>query len=294
MMTTVHQFRTALAAISGTLAGQRPRHSVVPQSDLQVAAKRLAKPVIRIKRRIIQELRQSVGSERSLMEGGAAPDVLHAAGIERNEVIHTRLLGWLLDPQHTGKAGTHLLVELLYFSKHVAAGITRKQFWKLVRGGVKLVVESVGEEGRPDLEIQGKDFLVFIENKLDSGQQYTQLRRYRKRASSTRRALGIPRSNVFLLYLTLVQDDKPERATGFSHITYGDVAKALEKAIRHTERSSDSPKKLMEQYLSAIQKLRLRQEHLTEALERVRVRPESVASLSLWSLKKLSEWRAAE
>jgi hypothetical protein len=239
-----------------------------------------------LKRHLVKRLRESPGWSAGAIGRVDRPDLLHAASIERDEVIHTRILGWLLDPPKTGALGRKLLIELV----SRAYSLRRHAVGRLLRGDARVIIESGGDEGRPDLEVRGGQYLVVVENKVDAGQHSRQLAGYRKRAFRTARSLGVARRRVFLVYLTLSREDVSWRGTGFAHLTYVDLAKGLERALNVVSKGDRTTSAAASQYLTAVRKLSMGQEGLSQVARRVQIRSDGVASLSLDSLKRLSDW----
>lgn len=285
-MITASQLRCAAVAFSAALKRRGTDHEVPEAREIRAVANRLHGPLVQLKRHLIGRFKDADGWATSVFEGTERPDLLHAASIERDEVIHTRILGWLLDARKSGTLGPKLLIEIIARSY----GLRKSVVAKLTKGGAKVIIESGGEGGRPDLEIRGMGFLVLIENKLDASQHSHQLSNYRKRAFRTARTLRVSTRNVILVYLTLSPDDESWRGTGFRHLSYKDLTRRLERLLKTASKADRSAASLAGQYLVTLQKLCMSQEGLSHVVRLVDLHPESVASLSLDSLKRLSEW----
>lgn len=105
-------------------------------------------------------------------------DMLSVLGRQRDELIHSRLLAWLLVPTNRHGLGRAFLSGLL---DHVWPGD------ELMRTGPVLVETEVygagtDPDGRlreawADIVVRGEDLTVVIENKLDAGEQPDQCER---------------------------------------------------------------------------------------------------------------------
>lgn len=109
---------------------------------------------------------------------GAAVNVWQAANLGRNEVRNSKTLRWFLDRYEThGQADYFLKIFLNCLDKQCSQWDT----------SVYHTTEEccpLGEQTeRVDIEIDGKEFLLFIEVKIDAGQGENQLERYLKVAS---------------------------------------------------------------------------------------------------------------
>ena len=159
---------------------------------------------------------------------GAFIDVWSVAGLGRQEVRTTAVLGWLLDARGTHGLGDVILGGLLDSltlrgyrgpdRKSLAAGYSvRKEFC------------AFGErENRLDLVVEGREFLLIFEVKIDAPEGHDQLERYIRVA---RRKAGM--RNWHILYVT--QTRPKEERDGVTHLRWQDVARAIRQATADCE-----------------------------------------------------------
>lgn len=118
-----------------------------------------------------ESMTQMIARQDGLVAGGkwlsGPSDLLGVAGVARNEMAHTRMLAWLLDPRGRHRLGDAVLQSLVH---HVAAPAEVPS---------PLVVRSVhvshwcnGREA--DIVVFGRDFTLVVEVKVDAPEQEKQ------------------------------------------------------------------------------------------------------------------------
>lgn len=112
----------------------------------------------------------------SNIKRGAAINVWQQAGLKQDEVRNTVALAWWLDCNGTHNLKSIVLAQLLNTLDKSDNLPTVDQL-----GNYQVMVESLplGDiEDRIDIEIQGDDFLIFIEVKINAREGPEQLKRY--------------------------------------------------------------------------------------------------------------------
>ena len=113
---------------------------------------------------------------------GSEINVWEVAGLKRDEVRNSKVLNWLLDSYGSHGQGDAILLKLLNSPE-----LKYPDFPKF-HGGIghyssQVECSPLGDrENRVDIEIDGHDFLVFIEVKINATETKDQLDRYLERA----------------------------------------------------------------------------------------------------------------
>lgn len=129
---------------------------------------------------------------------GSDINVWQQAGLKQDEVRNTAVLAWWLDCQGTHALGDHIFKSLLS-----ALPFSLQLPDPAALGNYRVTAESLplGEiENRIDIEIQGKDFLIFIEVKINAGEGDKQLERYHTLLHQKAKMYGL--NKRALIYLT--------------------------------------------------------------------------------------------
>ena len=90
-------------------------------------------------------------------------DLLSVIGRERDELTHSRMLAWLLDPSGNHGLGAALLQRL---ARRVDIEVLSEEDV----GRVRIRREVAHPDGRADLLIELPEFRIVIENKIDAGE----------------------------------------------------------------------------------------------------------------------------
>ncbi|MGY4801338.1 PDDEXK-like family protein [Teichococcus aerofrigidensis] len=164
---------------------------------------------------------------RSARTAGAFLNVWSVASLGRNELRNAAVLAWFLDPRGSHGLGPAVLRDLLrlaadragwlFFAANPSRAVVRTEDWPLG-----------SETDRVDIAIDGDDFVVFIEVKIDAIEGSEQLARYVERAREKARVLRRPHAHV--IYLS----PRPPTAnySGLATVTWQDVARLLARRKR--------------------------------------------------------------
>jgi hypothetical protein len=156
---------------------------------------------------------------------GNADDIWSVIGLDRNEVRTARVLTWLLDPH-----GSHGFKESILFELWQQIPFEKRPFEPEDPLRSRRETIPLGDaQNRVDIEIEGKDFLLIIEVKIDAGEQPDQLQRYIAAAKAKAAARNL--KNYCVLYLT--RNGGTAVPEGCVNISWVDVARAIEMAAAH-------------------------------------------------------------
>ena len=154
---------------------------------------------------------------------GAEINVWQQSGLKRDEVRNTGVLAWWLDQQ-----GNHGLGRLLFDAFiDVLNAVNLNNDTLKCEGDYATYVESLPLaelENRIDVEIVGKQFLLFIEVKIDASEGEQQLARYLKLLSNKAKHHKI--KNTALIYLT-INNKTFSTERGIYSASWSQVAQAL-------------------------------------------------------------------
>ena len=164
---------------------------------------------------------------------GSNCNVWAVAGLKYDEVRISAVLAWLLDPQGTHGQGTAFLEA---FEPLLKQKIKREN---LASGG-RVYLESLplgDQKSRVDIEIDGNEFLLFIEVKIYALEGINQLARYLEIADY--KSGGRPYAVAFLTPTGRPSDDE----SLFNHIicfSWKDCATAFNSVFETSDLSSTS------------------------------------------------------
>jgi hypothetical protein len=125
-------------------------------------------------------LMEEAGAIRAAGRWVSGPaDLLTVLGRHRDELFHSRLLGWLLNATAQHGLGDRFLrafLDQLWPDEAVAAGGTVEIELERTQSGIS---RATGEpvEARADLVLRNESTVIVIENKLDAGEQPWQCER---------------------------------------------------------------------------------------------------------------------
>jgi hypothetical protein len=193
-------------------------------------------------------------------------NLLEVLGIDCDEIRHSNILAWLLDPRI--EHGTHAQGNLgfrLFLQEFgpdlnslgqcsVAAYADAPNYW--------VFTELSGDESRVDVEIASQDrFLIHIENKILSAEADDQTNREWRDLEVRRKELGVPHTECHAIFLTL--DGCRARNQNFCCVSWRRIAKVLD---RFAENSPPLDVKLFARhYAKAIRKLSAVQQEIEDA-----------------------------
>lgn len=184
---------------------------------------------------------------------GEMTDIWSVVGLGRNEVQTARVLTWLLDPRGNHGAGDAYLQAvwreidgegLLGFALEEPSQSLRENY-------------PMGDlSNRIDIELTGRNFLLFIEVKIGAPEGPAQLERYMTLAKAKAANMQRPdNSNVVnwaVLYLTLGRPTVPQ--SNFIHISWRDLARAVRKTARASDKA-DFVGRIADSFASHIERL---------------------------------------
>jgi hypothetical protein len=165
---------------------------------------------------------------------GVFLNVWSAAGLKRDEVRNAAALASLFDQQICPETGPEFLWAFLERAKRSGIGMLPNE--AEVRGGYTVRTEDypLGQsENRVDLSIEGRDFLLIIEVKIDAGEGHDQLKGYDDVLSAKAKVLG---KRPALIYLSPRPSHDPP--TGTVHATWTDVVSAA-RQVGRMQKSGD-------------------------------------------------------
>jgi hypothetical protein len=170
------------------------------------------------------------GRLREVRREGAFINVWAMAGLGRREVPTAAALAWLLDPHGSHGQGDAALREV------VALVSMKRPDWTLQ--DTDLAEAVVQTEQRPlgsgrdriDIAVEGPGFILFIEVKIDAGEGVMQLSRYEE-AAKAKSALRGQECRALVVFLGPY--GPMEKIEGQVHLTWREVADALDRTARH-------------------------------------------------------------
>lgn len=149
-------------------------------------------------------------------------DFLGVVGKHRDELVHSRLIGWLLDPCGHHGLGSSVLSAVL-----AAAGLTPASPNLLCRARVRLEVPVA--EGRLDIVVEAPGLYLVIENKVDASEGPGQCAYYVENVQ-----------HAFKCFILLTPDGRAaDDAPVVRPLSYAAFARLLESAIAESSSSGD-------------------------------------------------------
>ncbi|WP_142780823.1 PD-(D/E)XK nuclease family protein [Agrobacterium sp. T29] len=173
----------------------------------------------------LADLRRGLAAAR---HDGDLLNVWTIAGLKRNEVRTSAVLGWILDSNGSHGFGSAVLQALL---EALIQRTGSEELRQAVLGShyrVSAEHTSFGErDNRVDLAIEGKNCIIFIEVKIDAPEGRDQLDRYT--ALAKRRAIALRKPVSLVLYLN--NTCPPNPPAHLIWLTWRDVARAIFSAV---------------------------------------------------------------
>jgi len=172
---------------------------------------------------LVVEYTSAIEEWRQHQEGLADDfNILQVLNLAGNEVRHSMALAWLLCHDFA-RSGTHaqgrLGFKLFLAELGLPSEYADKSYW--VRR------EGTHEEARVDIEIAARgSFLIYIENKIFSGEGTDQTGREWRDAVKRAKDLGVPSSAVHAMFLTL--NKQAPQHSKFRCITWGQMARVFD------------------------------------------------------------------
>ena len=175
-------------------------------------------------------------------------NIFDALGIVRREINHSNFLGWLLDPSESHGQGD-LFLKAILMDLLKRADPAKRPLSPIELDGETLGDVEVRREWRNiDLLIASKspDFVLAIENKVDSGEHSGQLQRYEDIV-----ATEWPDRRRMFVFLTLEGDEASDE--DWVSYSYADIHRVLDR-VRRTSGSSigDDVLTFLDHYLNLL------------------------------------------
>lgn len=191
--------------------------------------------------------RASAEAVRRLFEGLQAPlsaaratgsliDIWSVAGLRRRELPNASVFSWLIDPRGSHGQGALCLSALLEAADPDGQAGVRDLNPASAR--VQAEMRPLGSDrDRVDIVVDLRELLVFIEVKIDAGEGQAQLARYAESASRVAAARAVLSGETPAPTLTIFLSPRPpaEAAPGLIHLTWRDLASALDRAAGRSE-----------------------------------------------------------
>jgi hypothetical protein len=197
--------------------------------DVAAETKDASNPIIRLSpealNQTLQSLRAPLMSARS---SGAFLNVWSIAGLKRDEVRNAAVFASLLDPLICPEIGPAFLWAFLRRIRESGGGSLPNE--ADIKAGYTVQTEDrpLGNaDSRVDLSIEGRDFLLLIEVKIDAGEGLAQLSRYN---DVLREKANLLEKRPALVYLSPRPSSRPPRGTFYADWT--DVATAARNVAR--------------------------------------------------------------
>ncbi len=173
----------------------------------------------------LADLRSGLTASR---HDGNLLNVWTIAGLRRNEVRTSVVLGWILDGNGSHGFGSAVLLTLLEALRQRNGSEELKRAVLGSHYRVSVEHTSFGErDNRVDLAIEGENCVIFIEVKIDAPEGRDQLDRYT--ALAKRRAMALHKPVSLVLYLN--NTCPPNPPAGLIWMTWRDVARAILAAV---------------------------------------------------------------
>lgn len=177
-------------------------------------------------RRVLEQFVIENSELETLEDALSEVNLFEAVGAVRSELRHSDFLAFLLDPSQNHGLGDLVLRRI------TQTAVTRTSASAELPSAVDLDSWDLDdtlvtrESDNIDLFLVNErlQFLVLIENKLDTKEHTEQLRRYRQRVEEQ-----YPRYKKILLFLTV--DGEAPSDNAYISITHGDICKVIQKIL---------------------------------------------------------------
>ena len=159
-------------------------------------------------------------------------------GVQKNEVrLHSAFLSEILDPNAVHRLGDYFLKPFVKKVTKIETELDTKNAEVSVEESIGAISEDGKTGGRFDIAIKfhNPDYLILIENKIDAGDQISQLQRYNNYAKKNYK------DNYKILYLTVDGHIPSRLSLGNANIPYqcisykNDIKKWLTECIEKIE-----------------------------------------------------------
>ena len=142
-------------------------------------------------------------------------------GVQKNEVrFHSAFLRELLDPNAVHGLGDYFLKSFVKDVAKIETMLDTKNAEVSVEQSIGAISEDGKNGGRFDIAIKfsNPDYLILIENKIDAGDQISQLQRYNNYAKKNYK------ENYKILYLTVDGHNPSRISLGKSNVSYQSIS----------------------------------------------------------------------
>lgn len=217
-----------LSRVLETMSAFRHEHGarLEPPKQREVAAERLFE--------FLGRLRAGLGA---CQKDGRLLNVWTVAGLKRNEVRTSAVLGWALDCNGSHGFRAAILDGLIELLRQ--RGQAEILHDVVLGRNYRLSVEhcALGErDNRVDLAIEGENCVIFIEVKIDAPEGSEQLLRYVQSAKN--KALALQKPNSIVLYLS--ETWPAEKPAELVCLRWRDVARAISNIVTDAHKRSVS------------------------------------------------------
>jgi hypothetical protein len=188
------------------------------------------------------------------------PNFFSILDASRTEIRHSNFLGWILDPNDTHGMGELFLRKFLrdIFSDEKITSYSQFD----VDGFDLRDVEIRREWKHIDLLIVHEDFIVVVENKIDSRDHSDQLKRYRNTVEEY-----FPKQHKLYVYLTPTGTDPNDTESGKVYVNYSYklLSDALERILQiYRESLSSKVANYLQDYLTVLRRELMKNDELNE------------------------------
>ena len=192
-----------------------------------------------------------------------SPNMFEVLDVTRKEIRHSNFLAWLLNPM-----GSHGLND--FFLKRFLRDLTgRSAVTDLsvleVENTSPAEFEILREWKHIDIVVKTTQYIVIIENKIDTKDHSKQLSRYKE--AITREAPNVP---IVCVYLTPYGESPLEDHTGFLNYSYGEIADHLQAILRIHQRAMSARQQVyIEDYLNVLSRHIMKNDHLNQLVAKL-------------------------
>jgi len=174
-------------------------------------------------------------------------DIWDIARLERGELRHAAVLAWLFDANGSHGRGERIFCKFL----QRLGTPERLEIAVPHSGGYSIATERYplgNSESRVDIVVDGPDFLVFIEVKIDAPEDDDQIERYLTLARDKARVAA--KKSYYVIFLSTTRSQKC--ADNFAAATWIDVAKAINETANC---SGDFGDRILRQFARHVSRL---------------------------------------
>ena len=193
------------------------------------------------------------------------PNVFSILDASRTEIRHSNFLGWILDPK-----GTHGMGELFHrkFLRDIFSDDKITSYSQFDVDGFDLRGVEIRREWKHiDIIVVHSEFVVVIENKIDSRDHSDQLKRYRHTVEEY-----FPEHNKVYVYLTPHKTDPndTESAKVYVNYSYELLSDALERILQiYGESLNNKVINYLRDYLTILRRELMKSDELNELAVKV-------------------------